>query len=459
MSKQNSKLSRRDYLKISALVAGSFAFPGFVAKNHGWLANSKLNVALVGGGGIAKTAFTDCRKENVIAIADVDDIEGAPGFEAFPGAKRYRDFRKMLDAHYKELDLVIVNTPDHTHFAATFAAMERGLAVHTQKPLTHNIWQARTLKEAAKKFNVQTVMGNQGHNFEGMRLIKDWYDAGLVGKVMEVHAWTNRTTSNNANARKNYPAQPIPETLNWDLWLGPASERPYNKDFCPRGWRWHWEYGSGGLGDIGCHTLDIPVYTLGLGYPSAVYMNETLDFRHKFDNKKPNIEAATYTYEFQAKGNSPALKVFWYEGGRMPEFPDAVYAETPEIKNELASGGCMLIGDKNTIISPGMRPVAPKLLNNWKEISRNLPEKTTPRAVGNPVKEIMTAIRGDIPKCSSSFEYTVPLTEIILLGTIANRTKKKVIYNPGSMTFSDSSLNEYIKEPVRKGWEVGEGLI
>lgn len=459
MNKINLKLSRRDYIKLSAMGAGALALSGFAIGCNSTSGKSKLNVALIGGGGIAKTAFKDCKLENVVAIAEVDDERGAIGFETFPGAKRYKDFRKMLDVHHKELDLVIVNTPDHTHFAATYAAMELGIAVHTQKPLTHNIWQARTLLKAAEKFKVQTVMGNQGHNFLGMRQIKDWYDAGLLGEVREVHAWTNRTTTNNAHAKKEYPGQPIPETLDWDLWQGSVNRRPYNEAFCPNKWRWHWNYGSGGLGDIGCHTLDIPVYTMGLGYPSAVYMGGDLNFRHEFDDRKPNPEGATYIFEFPAMGSRSAVKVYWYEGGRMPKFPEAVHALEPEAKKGMAEGGCIMVGDKNTILSPGMRPVRPRLVYNWEEISRNLPEKTTPRAIGNPVTEIMAAVRGDIPKCSSNFDYAVPLTEIVLLGTIANRSNKKVIYKPESMTFTDSSLNAYIKEPVNNGWEYGEDII
>jgi predicted dehydrogenase len=459
MSRKNTHLSRRDAIKISLMGAGSLAFGGLIYGCNDTSKKQKLNIALIGGGGIAKTAFKDCKNENVVAIADVDEVSGAIGFEEFPEAKKYKDFRKMLDAHYKDLDLVIVSTPDHTHFPATYDAMERGIAVHTQKPLTHNIWEARTLQEAAKKFNVQTVMGNQGHNFEGMRLIKDWYDAGLTGEVREVHAWTNRTTANNANAKKEFPAQPVPETLDWNLWLGPAEECPYNETYVPKGWRWHWPFGSGGLGDIGCHTLDIPVYSMGLGYPSAVYLDNSLDFRHEFDNKIPNVEGATYVYEYPAQGNRPALKVYWYEGGRMPKFPEEIHAETPEMKKAISTGGCMMVGEKNTLISPSMRPVAPKMMYNWEEIKQDLPEKTTPRPVGNPVQEIKAAVRGEIPQCGSNFDYAVPLTETVLLGTIAFRTNKKVIYNPESMTFSDSSLNSYIKEHVRSGWEYGEGLI
>ncbi|HSH19152.1 MAG TPA: hypothetical protein VLA03_01790, partial [Draconibacterium sp.] len=341
----------------------------------------------------------------------------------------------------------------------TFMAMERGIAVHTQKPLVHNIWQARTLLSAAKKFNVQTVMGNQGHNFEGMRLIKDWYDSGLVGQVREVHAWTGRTTKNNANALIDFPAEPVPETLDWDLWLGPTKQRAFNKTFCPKGWRWHWDYGLGGLGDIGCHTLDIPVYVMGLGYPSAVYMDNSLDFRNEFDNKNSSPEGATYVYEFPESVNRPAVKVFWYEGGRMPKFPKEVHSETPEMKKAIGTGGCLLVGDKNTVLSPTMRPGNPKLIYNWEEIKQNPVDKITPRAVGNPVQEIIAAVKGDIEKCGSNFDYAVPLTETVILGTVAIRSNKKVEYNPQTMTFSDSTLNEYIKEPVRKGWEYGEGLI
>jgi predicted dehydrogenase len=391
----------------------------------------------------------------VVAIAEVDQVRGAQGFKEFPTAKRYKDFRTLLDRHHKDLDLVIINTPDHTHFAATYAAMERGIAVQTQKPLTHNIWEARTLKEAASTFGVQTVMGNQGHNFEGMRQIKDWIDAGLTGEIREVHAWTNRTTNNNANAKMKYPAQPVPDPLDWDLWLGPSGERPYNEAFHPKGWRWHWDYGTGAMGDIGCHTLDIPFYSLGLQYPSAVYLEQSLDYREKFDGKQPKAESFTVVFEMPASGSQPAWKIYWYEGGRIPEFPEVVYNESPEMKNALSKGGCMIIGEKNTILSPGMRPSNPTVLYQREDILQNPPEKTTPRAVGNPVQEIMAALRGEIPGCSSNFDYAAPLTEIVLLGALAIRTGKKVVYDPDSMTFSDSSLDVYIKEPVRKGWEFG----
>lgn len=456
LSKSSLAMNRRRFVQSTATIAGGLFLSHFAIGKPGTSANGKLNIALIGSGGIATTAFRDCALENVIAIADVDDVEGAPGFEKFPTAKRYKDFRKMLDAHGKELDLVIVSTPDHTHFAATYAAMERGIAVHTQKPLTHNIWQARTLQKAAHKFGVQTVMGNQGHNFEGMKLIREWYEGDMLGEVTEVHAWTGRTTKNTSNAHRKLPAGKVPTTLDWDLWIGPAKYSDYNEELCPTGWRWWWDYGSGGLGDIGCHTLDIPVSAMDLGYPSAVHVDNSINFRQEFDGKQPNQDAATYVYEFPRKGGKPPVKIYWYEGGHLPHLPESL--RNPKDPKYITSGGCLLVGKKNSLYSVGMRPESPRLVDNWDELKRALPPKTLKRAVSYPVKEIITAIKGDIKQCGSNFDYAVPLTETILLGTIALRSGKKVEYNPATMDFKDSSLNQYIKEPVRPGWAYGEDL-
>jgi predicted dehydrogenase len=452
-----NKLTRRKFLQTSTLATGPLFFPALAMGQAGTTALNKLNVALIGGGGIARgSAFRECEKNNVVAIADVDDVRGAPGFKAFPGARRYRDFRRMLDQHHKELDAVIVSTPDHTHFPATYAAMERGIAVQTQKPLTHNIWEARVLQKAAHHFGVQTVMGNQGHNFEGMKLIREWVEAGLIGEVREVHIWSNRVTPNNLNALNPLPAQPVPDTLDWDLWTGPAELGPYNEELCPKGWRWWWQYGNGGLADIGCHTLDIPVYALGLGYPSSVHIDNSLNCANELHDKPPRAGAHTYVYDFPRPGGK-SLKIYWYEGGHLPRMPESIKPVFQEEKQ--LSGGCLLVGDKNTIFSPSMRPKEPRLVDNWQELQHDLPPKILPRAVGNPVNELFAAIRGEVEKCGSNFDYAAPLTEIVLLGTIANRSGKKVEFFSDSMTFKDASLNGYVKEPVRKGWEYGTGLL
>jgi len=448
--------SRRQFIKTGSLLGGSAFLP-----NYSWAqqaSNEKLKVALIGSGGIAKTAFKNCRDEIVVALSDVDEKQGAPGFEAFPDAKRYTDFRKMLDAHEKELDAVIVSTPDHTHFVATYDAMQRGIAVQTQKPLTHNLWQARTLQKAAKKFNVQTVMGNQGHTMEGMKLIKDWVDAGLAGDITEVHAWTGRTTKNISNAKITSPEYiDVPPHVNWDLWQGPTGPDQMIKGVCPSGWRWWWQYGLGGLGDIGCHTLDVPIFSLGLGYPKSVVADKSIDFSSKYGGK-PKAEAMTYVYTFERPGK-PDLPVYWYEGGHLPEMPASLVDETGKLKTKVGAGGCYLKGKDNTIVAQGMRPTSPKVDQGWDEIRRNLPEKTTPRSPGGgPIGELFASIRGDMEKPGSNFDYACPLTESVILGTIAVRSGKKVEYIPESQTFTDPSLNEYVKEPVREGWEYGEDL-
>ncbi len=448
------KISRRNFVKTSA---GSVLGGTLLCNHRAWAKNSseeKLKVALIGGGGIARTAFPDCRKEDVVAIADVDDERGVPAFEEFPQAKRYKDFRKMLDAHDQELDAVIVSTPDHTHFPATYDAMQRGIAVQTQKPLVHDLWQARTLLKAYHKFGVQTVMGNQGHTMQGLRYIREWYEAGLIGEVNEVHAWTNRTTNNNSNAKRraSMPEIEVPATLDWDLWQGPAQESRYFDGLVPGGWRWWWPYGLGGLGDIGCHTLDIPIYALSLGMPTAVYTDKTINFSHEYHDKKPKADAMTYVYEYQREGK-PDLKVYWYEGGNLPRLPESM-----KNSDSATGGGCLLVGEKNTIVSPGMRPTSPRIENDWMEIRRNLPEKTIPRAIGGPIRELFGALRGEIEKPGSNFDYAVPLTETVILGTLAMRTGKRVEYNYDEMNFTDSSLNEWVKEPVRAGWEYGDEL-
>lgn len=444
-------MNRRKFLQTSATSAAAASLPAFSIGQTD--AGKKLNVALIGGGGIARTAFNDCRNHNVLAVADVDFARGADAFNEFPSAKQYKDFRKMLDAHDKELDAVIVSTPDHTHFPATYAAMERGIAVQTQKPLTHNIWQARTLQKAAHKFSVQTVMGNQGHTMEGMRLIREWYEGDMLGEVREVHAWTNRTSRNITNAKRTLEKQSVPADLDWDLWIGGAKFNEYNKELCPSGWRWWWDYGLGGLGDIGCHTLDIPKYAMGLGYPTSVHVDNRIDFSQEYHDKAPKEEGTTYVYEFPARGDKPPVTVYWYEGGHLPKLPESL-KENPDIPG----GGCLMVGDKNTLFSPGMRPTSPRLVDNWLEVRRELPPKTIPRAVGGPIKELFAAISGEIEKCGSNFDYAVPLTEVVILGTIAVRSGKTVEYDPRSMTFSDTSLNAYIKEPVRPGWEYGQDL-
>ena len=271
-------LSRRTFLKAGAVVtAGTLFIPNLLSCSK----NNKLNIALIGVGGRGADNWDklfaenpeDANKpedqrrkvltENVVALCDVDDNRSAQAFKVFPKAKRYKDFRVMFDEMAHEIDAVMISTPDHTHFAATMAAMQLGKHVYVEKPLAHNIWQLRTLKKAAKHYGVVSQMGNQGHTTNGIRLIKEWYDAGVLSQVKEVHAWFGPFDFKPGGYWTKpdaYPpsAQEVPAHLNWDLWQGPVAERPYNSVYVPKAWRGFYDYGNGMLGDWACHTIDAP---------------------------------------------------------------------------------------------------------------------------------------------------------------------------------------------------------
>ncbi|HUG12431.1 MAG TPA: Gfo/Idh/MocA family oxidoreductase, partial [Opitutaceae bacterium] len=269
------EISRRSFLKTSLAASSLFALPRFSIGQEGAPPSRKLNLAFVGAGGIADMAFTGCEGENYVALCDVDDERAAEAFKLYPDAKRFRDFRVMLETMHKDIDAVIVSTPDHTHFAAAYLAMQMGKHVFVQKPLTHDIWQSRTLRKAATYYNVITQMGNQGHATEGIRLQKEWFDAGVLGDVREVHAWFNGPEFVKGpyfRIPESFPPKggTPPAHLDWDLWLGPAKKRAYNPVYHPLTWRGFWDFGCGELGDWACHTLDAPFWVLDLGAPTRV---------------------------------------------------------------------------------------------------------------------------------------------------------------------------------------------
>ena len=252
---------------------------------------------------------------NVLALCDVSDTRASAGYEAYPQAKKFTDFRKMLDAMGDQIDAVVVSTPDHTHFAATMAAMQLGKHVYVEKPLAHNIWELRTLRKAAKHYGVVAQMGNQGHATEGIRLVKEWYEAGVLGEVHEVIAWFNGPTFSETGyflKPNHYPpaSQPIPDGLNWDAWLGPAEYRPYSRYYLPRFWRGWYEFGNAELGDWACHTLDAPFWSLDLGMPTSVHSIFKSPSVHGFIADQSHLE-----FNFPARGNKPPVKLHWFEGG------------------------------------------------------------------------------------------------------------------------------------------------
>ncbi len=454
-----NSLTRRNFIRsTSAVVAGTAIIPHLLSCSP----SKKLNIAIVGVGGRGEAQWSSCLDENgqavhnVVAMCDVDDQRAAKGFNTFPNACKFKDFRKMLDEMSNEIDAVMISTPDHTHFPAAVAAMQLGKHVYVEKPLAHNVWQLRTLKKAAHHYNVITQMGNQGHATDGIRRVKEWVDADVLGQVKEVIAWFDGPEfgpDKYFNKANNYPpqAQAIPEYLDWDLWLGPAAKRPYNSVYAPKTWRGFYDFGNGELGDWACHTLDAPFWSLNLGMP---HTTEALFHSGAPEGFLP--DQSIIKFEFPERGSQAPVTLMWYEGGLKPE-------NRPEWKiPELPRSGMIMVGEKQNIITGG-RPNNAQLMmskaewDNW--VEKEMPEASIPRIEGGPQQEFFRALTGDGPLPGSNFDYAADLTEMALLGVLAQRFNTRVEYDAQNMKVTNNeALNNYIKEPVRDGWQYGEEL-
>lgn len=446
-------LSRRSFIKTaSAAATGAIIIPNFLSCSPG----NRLNIAVIGVGGRGEASWTQVPRESIVAMCDVDDRQSAKGFEACPKAKRYKDFRVMFDEMAKDIDAVIIATPDHTHFPAAMAAMELGKHVFVEKPLAHNIWQLRTLKKAAKHYGIVSQMGNQGHTTNGIRLVKEWYEAGILGQVKEVIAWQGKIGFRKGGYFCNPttfppPVEQVPQGLNWDLWQGPASERPFNNLYAPTTWRGFYDFGNGKLGDWACHTLDAPFWALDLGMPHTVegtIPNPIPD--HSFV-----AEESLVTWQFAARGDKAPVTMKWYEGLDKP-------AIRPEWGvDKMPGGGMIIIGDKKTLITGG-RPNDARLFVPKEELTeflKNPPAQTILRVEEEkPVQEWIAAIKnGTLP--GSNFDYSASLTEMIQVGILAQRFGGTINYDAKNMKATGRpELDAYIKEPVREGWSYGENL-
>lgn len=451
MKEQN----RRQFIQSSAVAAGAFALPRFSIARAGGPANGKINVAVVGAGGMGGYAVREAANENFVAICDVDEKRAAGAFKNHPDVPRFKDFRVMLDRLGNQIDAVAISTPDHTHFAAAMAAMESGKHVFVQKPLAHNIWQCRTLQRAARHYKVITQMGNQGHTFEGMRRIKAWVDAGVVGDVREVITWTNRPNRPWFVPPDSFPPETAaaPDHLDWDLWQGPVRRREYSPHFAPVTWRGWWDYGCGALGDIGCHTFDAPFWSLHLGSPTRVEA-----VRIEPPGKGFIPMGSVVIYHFPARGEKPPVVLKWYETG----FDVPKPRRWDPSKDLHAGGGMYMEGSKETLYHSGMRPNSPMIIpaDRYSELRGTLRDIPTGPSVGNgPIEEWFRAIKGEGPAPGSNFEYAAPLTEMVLLGALAQRTGRTIEWDSVSMKVIDQpELDDLIKEPAHDGWQYGENL-
>lgn len=443
-------ISRRRFLGTAAVTAAFTIVPRHVLGGAQHPAPSeKLNIAGIGVGGMGKSNLSQLESENIVALCDVDHAYAAGTFKKYPQAKVYTDYREMLDKE-KSIDAVMIATPDHTHAVISMEAMRRGKHVYCQKPLTHDIYEARMLAKAARETGVTTQMGIQGHSGEGGRLICEWIADGAIGEVREVDAWCNLSYYPFGHAywsskwsRRPADSPPVPATLNWDLWLGPAPQRPYHPAYHPAVWRCWWDFGCGMMGDRGAHTLDPVVWALKLGHPTSIEAT-SLDL-----NPDTHPIASVVTYQFPARDGLPPVKLTWYEGTRAPrplELEDGR-------RLGHAEGGSLFKGTKGKLVG-GVYGEDPRLIPERRMKEYKLPGKTIPRVAGSHEQDWVRACKAG-KQAGADFEYSGLLTEICLLGNVAKRVDARIEWDGPNMKVTNlPEANKYIRTTYREGWRL-----
>ena len=475
----NKGSNRRDFIKYTAATGMGF----WVASRKTWAEeatgskspNERLNVACIGVGGKGDSDSEQVAKHaNVVAICDVDDntLNKKAAKEPFAKAKKYNDFRKLFDEMSKEFDAVTVSIPDHMHAVATMMAIKSGKGAYTQKPMTHDVYEARQLRLAAKEYKVATQMGNQGTAAGKLREGVEMIRAGTLGAVKEVHIWTNRPIWPQAPQITSRPASaPVPANLHWEEWLGTAPERPYSPAYHPFKWRGFWDFGTGALGDMGCHTANLPFMALKLGYPTSL-QGEAGDL-----NPETYPSWARVNYEFPAREDMPPVKVNWYEGkkdGKLVHPPEELvekvlteFAKLPHNKKKndnnkkltLNNSGSIVVGEKGIMYSPHDYGGEWYLLPAEQYADYKAPPETLPR---NPKGddegqkiEWIAALKGG-PAAMSNFDYAGMLTEFILLGNVAIKNMgKKLEWDGPNMKFPNAPEAEAsLRRQYRQGYSL-----
>jgi len=443
-------------LQTTAIAASAFTVvPRQVLGGPGAPSN-KLNIAGIGVGGMGAQNLKNCAAENIVALCDVDAGYAAKTFQTYPNARVYSDYRVMLEKQ-KDIEAVIVATPDHWHAIIALAAIRAGKHVYVQKPMTHSLQEARVLTEAARAQKVATQMGNQGHSGDGTRLICEWIQSGTIGAVREIHAWTNRPVwPQGVEVEQPAETPPVPEGLNWDMWVGPAPYRPYHPAYVPGTWRAWWDFGTGSLGDLGCHILDAPFWALNLKYPSSVEGCISTYWQglwKKTDPRNENYPRSTIVrYRFPTRGDLPPVKLTWWDGGMMPPRPEGL---EPDEELGDSDGGVIFLGEKGVLICGcyGLRPrVFPA------EKMRELPQKPQtlapiPGGLDGHEKDWVRSCKGGAP-ASSNFDYSGPLTEMVLMGNLAVRFPNRQLLwdGPSLQVTNDKDANAYVRRKYREGW-------
>ena len=447
-----SALSRRRFLGTTAVTAAAISVvPSHVLGLRGATSpNEKLNIAGIGVGGRGSGDLHGCASENIVALCDVDWSRARGSFSRWPKAARYRDYRKLLDKEEKNIDAVIVATPDHLHAFASIASMKLGKHVYCEKPLTHSVWEARQMGIVSRETGVATQMGNQGQASEETRRLEEYVRAGAIGKVREAHIWTDRPSRGlnevywPQGVARPKEKPPVPESLDWDLWIGPAPYRPYHPAYVPFSWRGWWDFGTGALGDIGCHSFDPVFRALKLGQPLSVQASSSRV------NEETYPLSSMVTYRFPARGNLPPCKLVWYDGGMRPPRP----ADLPD-GEPMGDNGRLLVGDEGYMLGNKVYPESRR-----KDVGTA--PKTLPRSIGHH-QEWIEAAKGNAKKPGSNFQnWAGTLAEVVLLGNVALRlhirellTRKTLRWDPENLRFTnENEANEYLRRDYREGWRL-----
>lgn len=447
-------LSRRQFVRMAALAASSVGMAtAFSAPRPGLKSpNDKLDVGIIGCGNKGEHDSEGMSGENIIALCDVDETMLAKAAVKWPKARRYHDYRVMIEKE-KTLDAVTVTTPDHHHGPAAMLAIKSGLNVYCQKPLTRTISEARALTRAAREYRVVTQMGNQGHCGEGNRRLCEMLWSGAIGPVREVHCWTNKANWPQGLTRPQ-STDPVPASLDWDLWIGPAPMRPFVDHwpkevrmqrggvYHPFGWRGWWDTGCGALGDMGCHIVDGAYWALKLGAPDTVEVVESSPI-----NSEMAPVSAVIRYAFPARGDMPPCTLTWHDGGRKPPCPPELLED-----EEMEASGTLLLGDKGKIVT-GQLGARPHLIPLSRMAAYKQPDPTIPRVQG-PYQDFIRACKGGPPACSN-FDVSGPFTEMVLLGNVALRAGKKIEWDSQNLRAKNCpEADAYIHAQFRKGWAV-----
>ncbi len=462
IKKEGQKISRREFIGGTTAALAAFTIvPRHVLGGAGYTPPSeKLNIGAIGVGGQGAEDLKELESENIVALCDVDDKRAAETFNRYPAAKKYRDFRKMLEKE-KDIEAVLVATPDHTHALATMTALKMGKHIYCEKPLAHTIYETRMVAEAAREAKVATQMGNQGQAFEGAHLLCEWLWDGAIGPVREVQVWTYRPAGMwPQGVERPVETPPAPTTLDWDLWLGPAPYRPYHPDYVPFKWRGRYDFGTGTLGDMGSHNLAPIFQALKLKYPTSVEAVTTEI------NSETYPLASIVHYEFPACGDMPAVKVTWYDSGLMPPKPE----ELEEGRTLPWEDGIVFVGEKGKLLAEGWGARSVRLIPEAKMQEYKKPAQTLPRSIGHHKEWIAackdgraTGSAGSL-QTGSNFEFASLVTETCLLGNIAIRTGKKRPWGQGlireklnwdgeKMKFTNvPEANDYIHYQYRQEW-------